>query len=233
MNMKKNAIRVPAFVIMILLISISCKKETRNDNAAADVYVRSILYGGVPVYGLAQSVFGFAAMTKVTATTPTGTVIQLKANDSQNMIFYSVPTTPETYSTTTPQPGTYTYNITFDDGIEKILTNDLGANFLPPPVITSIAKSADGQAVVLSWEQLSGVDYFQLTISRQSTILYTSEQFAPISGNTLTIPKAVITDFLPGKTYKYQLDAINYESLETGQLQSVSSASASIVLNAL
>jgi hypothetical protein len=119
MNMKKNAMRVPTLIIVILCVSLSCKKETRNDNAAADVYVKSILSGGIPVYGLAQSVFGHAAMTKVTATTPGETTIQLKANDSQNMIFYSGPTTPETYSATKPQSGTYIYNITFDDVLRR------------------------------------------------------------------------------------------------------------------
>jgi hypothetical protein len=226
--MKNKTIVAPALVIMILLVSLSCKKEKRNDTAAVDVYAKSVLSDGNPVYGLVHTVLGHAVIAEVTVTTPGGTTQQL-TGDSQKLIFYNLPLTPDSYSATPPQPGTYIYDITFDDGVKQVVTNELGADFLTPPIITSIAKSADGLSVNLTWEELPGVEYFELTIYRQKTVLFTSK-FAPVSGNTINIPKAVITDFLPGWSYKYQLDAFIYESQQTGQLQSASSASVSITL---
>jgi hypothetical protein len=227
--MKNKAIGVPVLAIMILLVSWSCKKETRDDTAAADVYVKSVLSGGVPVFGLVHTVMGRAAMAEVTVTTPGGATQQL-TGDSQRLIFYNLPLTPDTYSATPPQAGTYIYDITFDDGVKQVVTNDLGNDYLTPPVITSITKSTDGLSVNLTWEELLGVEYFTLTIYRQKTALFTSEPFAPVSGNTINVPKAVITDFQPGWSYKYQLDAFIYESQQTGQLQSASSSSVSITL---
>jgi hypothetical protein len=226
----KNNIRIPVLIIMMLLVSFSCKKAKQNDNAAADVYVKSIIFDGEPVYGLAQYVIGYAAMTEVTVTAPGGAIDRLTAFDVSNMIYYSEPTVAMgTYTLTPPTPGTYSYGITFDDGIKKVVTDNLGANYLSPATITSFTKASDSQSVIMNWEPLSGVDDMQLSISKAGTIVYTSQPFVPPSGNTLTIPIGLIPSFTPG-SYTYQLDAIKYESLQTGNLQAISSAVATIDL---
>jgi hypothetical protein len=220
MNMNKKAIRVSALVIMILLVSLSCKKEPRNDDTAiADVYVRSILSGGVPVYGLSQYVWGHAPITKVIVTNPDGTTNKLLANGP--MMFLNEYVLYETYSATLPMPGTYIFNITFDDGVLKVVTNELGPDFLPPATITSIAKSADGRSVNMSWQELPGVDSLRVIIEGIVYPEFDTGEFAPISGNTINIP------LYPGWTYDYTLTATKYESGKTGLLQSVSIASGS------
>jgi hypothetical protein len=226
-DMKTNAVKVPLLIMMLLLVLISCKKDKPNDTAEADVYVKSILSDGEPVFGLVQYVFGYAVMSSVTVQSPSGSSDQLSAYDTGKTVFYSEPAVAlGTYSGTPPEPGTYNYNVTFEDGIEKVFTNELSSIYLLPPTISSIGKSSDSQSVTMSWEPLTGVEYFQLSIYKNGTIEYTSNLFTPPSTNTLVVPLSVIPSYSPG-VYNFQLDAIAYESGSSGKLQAISSASVS------
>jgi hypothetical protein len=228
--MKKKVIRVPVVVMMILLVMFSCKKDSRNDNATADVYVKSILVDGEPFFGLVHYVVGYEAMTSVSVDPPGGTTEPLIAYDSGKTIYYIEPTLAlGTYSTTPPTHGTYNYLVTFDDAVEKTVTDELGDTYLLPASIISIAKTSDNQSVRLTWEAVTGVEYYQLSISKNGTVVYTSQLFIPPTGNSIDIPISYIPSYDPG-TYSYQLDAIDYASLETGKLQAVSSASVTIDL---
>jgi hypothetical protein len=229
-KMEKKAIKVPILVMLMFLVLFSCKKDSRNDNAVADVYVKSILVDGEPFFGLVHYVVGYEAMTSVTVDPPSGTTEPLTAYDSGKTIYYIEPTLAlGTYSTTPPAHGTYSYLVTFDDAVEKTVTDELGATYLLPASIISIAKTSDNQSVRLTWEAVSGVEYYQLSISKDGNVLYTSQLFIPPTGNTIDIPLSYIPSYNPG-TYSYQLDAIDYDSLETGKLQAISSASVSIDL---
>jgi hypothetical protein len=226
-DMKTNAVKVPFLIMMLLLVFISCKKDKPNDNAEADVYVKSILFNGEPVFGLVQYVFGYAAMSSVTVQYPGGASDQLIAYDTEKTVFYSEPVVAlGTYTGTPPEPGTYSYKVTFKDGIEKVFTNDLSSIYLLPPTITSLAKTAGSQSVSMSWEPLAGVEYFQLSIYKDGAIQYTSNPFTPPTENSLVISLSLIPSYTPG-TYNFQLDAIAYEPGNTGKLQAISSASAS------
>jgi hypothetical protein len=228
--MKKKATRVSVLVTMILLILLSCKKDKTNDNAVADVYVKSILSDGEPVFGLAHYVLGYAAMTSVTVSTPVGMTDPLNAYNTGKTIFYIEPSLAlGTYTGTPPSPGTYSYGITFNDGIEKVITDDLGATYILPASITSIVKSSNNQSVIMSWEPLAGAEYFQVSIYKEGTWQWTSSAFPPPTGNTTSIPLSVIPSYSPG-SYTYQLDAVNYASAETGNFQAISSASVTIDL---
>jgi hypothetical protein len=228
--MEKKIIKVPVLAMMILLVMFSCKKASRNDNALADVYVKSILVDGEPYFGLAHYVVGYEPMTSVTVDPPSGTSEPLIAFDNSKTIYYIEPTLAlGTFSTTPPTPGTYDYLVTFDDAVEKTVTDDLGSTYLLPASITSIVKATDNQSVKLTWQAVTGVEYYQLSISKEGTVVYTSQLFTPPTNNTIDIPISYIPSYTPG-TYTYQLDAVDYASVETGKLQAVSSASVSIDL---
>lgn len=81
----------------------------------------------------------------------------------------------------------------------------------------------------MSWEPLTGAEYFQLSIIKNGTTLYTSNPFTPPSNNTIEIPLSFIPSYTPG-VYTYQLDAVIYESISSGKIQAISSASTSIDL---
>lgn len=226
--MKKNEVKVPFLIMILLLALISCQKDKVNDSADADVYVKSVFNDGEPVFGLVQYVFGYSAMSSVLVQSPGGMTDQLSAYNTGKTTYYSEPSIGlGTYSGTPPTPGAYVYDVTFEDGIGKSYTNELGADYLLPPSITSITKSTGSQSVTMIWEPLTGAEYFQLSILKDATTLYTSNPFTPPSGNTIDIPLSFIPSYTPG-VYTYQLDAVIYESDGSGKIQAVSSASVSI-----
>ncbi len=226
--MKKNLIKLFTVIIMLSASLISCQKDKVNDNAEADVYVKSIFNDGEPVFGLVHYVFGYAAMSSVSVQLPGGEEDQLTAYDTGKTIYYAEPSIGlGTYSGTPPTPGSYTYDVTFEDGIEKIVTNELGSDYLLPPTITSITKTTGSQSVTIVWEPLEGAQYFKLFIIKDGTTVYASNPFSPPSQNTIVAPLSLIPSYTPGN-YTYQLDAVIYESDGSGKIQAVSSASTSI-----
>ncbi len=229
--MKKHSINLSVFLIIILLGLLSCKKDKPIDLADADVYVNSVLSDGEPVFGLSHRVVGYAAMTAVTVESPGGTTDQLSAYDAGKTIFYSDPVLQlGTYSSTPPEPGTYSYSVTFQDGTEKVFTNELSALYLLPPTIISINKSTSGQSVIISWEPVTGAQYFQVSIYKDGSFVSYGPGFAPPNGNSFEVSLSYIPSYTPG-TYTFQLGAMLYESDGSGKVQAVSSASQSIDLN--
>ncbi len=228
--MKRNFVKIPSVIMLLVLVLISCKKDKLNDIADADVYVKTIFNDGEPVFGIVHYVFGYSKMSSVIVEFPGGTEDQLTAYDSGKTVYYLEPLIGlGTYSGTPPTHGTYTYKVTFESGIQKSFTNELGTSYLLPPTITSLVKSSGSQSVTMSWEPLTGAEYFQLSITQNGTTLYTSNPFSPPSNNTIEIPLSFIPSYTPG-VYTYQLDAVIYESISSGKIQAISSASTSIDL---
>jgi len=228
--MKRKEIKVPVLILMLFLSILSCKKDSVTHDVAADVYVKSILNDGEPVFGLVQYAAGSSAISAVAVSNPNGIIEQLSAYDANKLTYYFEPTLAlGGYSTTPPIPGTYSFGITFTDGVEKVVTNTLGAVYLLPANITSLVKLTDSQTVRLTWDAVTGVQYYQLSIIKTGSNVYTSQLFTPPTGNTVDIPISLIVSFTGG-TYTYQLDAIKYESAESGLVQSISSASADVDL---
>lgn len=215
--------------IMILGL-LSCKKDVQNDDAMADVYVKTITVTGQTAFGLEHIVRGGAEMNSVTVTLPGGSAQQLIAYDSSKLLYYFAPSLGDgTFTRTPPTTGTYSYKVTFSDGIQKVFTDVLGSQYLPPANITSIAKTSDGQNVQLNFDALPGANYFQISIYLGEDLLYTSDLQTPPAGNNFVIPLSVIPSFTPG-TYTYHLDAVIYQSITTGQLQAISTATADVTL---
>ncbi len=226
----KIKMKIPALISLMLLSLLACKKESRLDDAVADVYVKSILIDGQPAYGLAHYLLGYSAMSSVTLTNPDATTEQLSSYDNSNTLFYSEPSlTGGSYSLTVPSAGTYTYKVRFNDGTEKTYTDQVSGTFLLPPTITSIAKTEDNARVKLTWAPLTGAEYYRLFISKNGVTIYSSELFQPINENSIDPPISLIPSFASG-TYTFELAAFKYQSLSEGKIQSSSSASADINL---
>jgi hypothetical protein len=228
--MNKNAFKVIPLVIMMILGLLSCKKDKQDDTALADVYVKTISVIGETAFGLEHVVRGNAQMNAVTVSIPGGLTAQLIAYDESKLLYYLEPSLGNgTYTRTPPIAGTYSYRVTFSDGVEKVFTDVLGSGYLPPANITSIAKTSDGLNVQISFDALTGVDYFQISIYLADILEYTSPLQTPPAGNNFAIPLSTIPSFTPG-TYTYHLDAIKYQSLDLGTLQAISTATADIAL---
>jgi hypothetical protein len=228
--MKMKLIKFPVIAILILTGFSECKKDKIQDGAVADVFVKSVLLDGEPVFGLSHYVAGYTPISSAIVSTPGGLTDQLSPYDASYMTFYLEPTIGlGTYSTTPPAPGTYSYGVTFKDGVEKVVTNVLGDTYLLPPAISSITKLADNANVRLTWAAVVGVDYYQLSILKDGSFVYTSPVFTPPTVNFIDIPISWIPSFTPAM-YTYELDAIKYEAVGSSSLQSISSATIPIDL---
>jgi hypothetical protein len=227
--MNKNAFNVILLGIMMILGLLSCKKE-QQDDALADVYVKTITITGQTAFGLEHVVRGSTPMNAVTVSLPGGLTAQLTALDDSKLIYFLEPSTGTgTYTRNPPTAGIYSYTVTFSDGTVKVVTDVLGSGYLPPPNITSIAKTSDGLNVQIAFDALTGVDYFQVSIYLGDELEYTSPLQTPPAGNNFVIPLSTIPSFTSG-TYTYHLDAIKYQSLTEGTLQAISSSTVDITL---
>jgi hypothetical protein len=227
----KIKMKVPALMVLVLISLLACKKQSRDDNAVADVYVKCILVDGQPEYALAHYLLGYSSISAVTVTSPDATTTQLSSYDNSFTLFYSEPSLASgSYSLTMPTEGTYSYKVRFDDGIEKTYTDQVSGTFLLPPTITSLAKTDDNARVKLNWAPLPDAEYYRFFISKDGSTIYASNLFTPISSdNTIEVPLTVIPSYASG-TYTFELVAFKYQSLSEGKIQSASSASADINL---
>jgi hypothetical protein len=229
--MKKQGLRISALILLVVVGLMGCKKDSRSDEAVADVYIKSVLNDGQPVFGLAHYVFGYSAIKSVSVNMPDQTMDQLNPYDETGTVFYSEPTPMNgSYSSVIPAKGTYNYGVKFTDGVEKVFKDELEDKYLLPPDITSISKSADNSKVTLKWATLTGAEYYQFTIKKTGLNVYSSQVFAITSSeNYLDIPLSIIPSFSAG-TYTFELNAFKYHSVNKSSLQAVSTASADIDL---
>ena len=226
--MKK--IELSLLVIVILLSFTACKKISNSNTAAADVYVKAILSGGVPVFGVTEYVIGSNTMNSVSVHTPDGLTGNLDAYDTSGTSYYREPLAGTSdYSLIPPTTGEYSFGVTFSNGEEKVVTNVLGSSYLLPATITALTESADGQSVTMSWNALTGADSFQLSISKGGTVVYASQAFTAPLTNSLSIPINLIPTFIAG-VYTYELDAVKYESASSNLFQAVSTATMDVAL---
>lgn len=226
--MKK--IKLPFLVIVILLSFSACKKESSSNTAAADVYVKAILSGGVPVFGITEYVIGNNSMNSVMVHTPDGLIGQLDAYDTSGTAYFRDPVEGTSdYSATPPVAGEYSFGVTFSNGEEKVVSNTLGASYLLPANITALTESADKSSVKMTWDPIVGADYLQLSIKKGDAVVYASQAFTAPATNSIDIPIVFIPAFAAG-IYTYELDAIKYESTTSNLFQAVSTASMDIAL---
>ena len=227
--MKKTIFKVSALILMVVLSLAGCKKDSRVDDGVADVYVKSVLLDGQPVFGLVHYVQGYSAITSVTVSMTDLTLDQLSSLDATNTVFYSEPSPLNgSYSATVPTKGTYSYGVKFTDGVEKVLTDQLEDSYLLPPTITSISKT--GSIVTLRWDPLAGAQYFQFNILRGGVNVFSSQTFSMAANtNYIDVSTSYINSYSPGN-YTFELNAFKLQTADQGKLQATSSASADIDL---
>ena len=228
--MKIKLLKFSVFVIIIFISLSACKKASDLNTAVADVFVRSIISDGEPVYGLAQYVSGSSAISSVTVHTPDGLTDQLNAYDSNNTTFYSEPLIAlGTYYHTHPVPGEYSYGVTFSNGNEQVVKNTLTAGYLLPADIVSCAKTTDGLYLRTTWSPLLSANAYRFVITKAGSVVFTSEYFEyPTTGHK-DLGMSNLYSFTPG-TFTLELEAILVESTDNSLLQAVSSASISVDL---
>jgi hypothetical protein len=220
-------------VVLIMVFSFSCKKGDTGNDAVADVFVRSLMYNNMLAYSTVFSVTALNGMTAVTAEGPGIPAFSLADHFGDGTAFLkdsSMEGGP--YSHTPPPTGIYTFHVTFNDGSQKVYTNNLSSTILLPPVIDSLYKKPFGldQSVRLKWEPVVGAQYYQIRIScGQNEIQPWGLNMTP--GSELAYERLIenFSSYLPG-TLTFEVRAVLYEPGNGNYTQSISQALSTIDL---
>ena len=217
-------------VIFVLSIFSSCKKNNPQNDAIADVFARSLVFGGEVGYSTVHSVVSSSTMSAVTVDTPDGITFSLYDHDGTGTAFFKdtsmAGSNPNPES---PVPGLYTYHVTYTNGEQKDYTNTLSDVFLLPPVIDSLYITSDGLRLRIKWEPVAGADAYQIRVSSGQNEIYSWLQFLDPSGMYTERLIAYMAAYLPG-TITFELRAMKYESSDEMYIQSFGYSSASIDL---
>lgn len=227
--MKMETLKLSLLAILILSGFSSCRKTSAVDTAEVDVFVKSTLINGLTAYGTAHFVTGTDPMISVAVHSPDGVTDSLFSYDSSNLYYHLEPSFLNgTYSATPPAPGTYTYNIKFNDGKEKSFTNVLAPNYLMPPTIVSLVKSTDANSIMLQWNPVAGAQAYEVIVTKGGMQIYASAYLNP-SLYEFDLPVTNIAAYTPG-TFTFELDAVTFESTTSNYLQAISSSTTTIDL---
>lgn len=222
-------------LIALIMIGLSgCEKGKVTNVATADAFVQAIKNAqGATVFTVVHSVFSYNGMTSVKVTGPDGAVKQLTNYENGGISFYNVPVDAD-YSAIPPTAGTYTYLVKFKDGEEITYTNSLSSSDILPTTITSLAKTAKGDSVYISWNAITNTHAYQIKVTQGTTVIYSSSPFVDNSS-----PKKLnlkvgfrlldLTSNVAG-TYTFSIGGLLYETTTYDYLQAISTISQNIVL---
>jgi hypothetical protein len=228
---KMKNLSLPILAILLLLIGFSCKKNNTPNEASVDVFARSEIINGKVGYSTVHSVTSTSnPMTTVTVLTPGGATFNLRDQDGTGSAFLKDTSMAGLYpSLDPPAIGTYTYNVTFKNGEQKVYTNNLTNDFLLPPVIDSLYIKPNGIQLRLKWEPVAGAQAYQIRISSGQNVIMPWLQFNDPSGMYTERLISMFAYYLPG-TLTFELRAVIYESADQMYVQAISYASKSIDL---
>lgn len=221
-------------VALIMMGLSGCEKAKVANDAAADVFVKSIVNAqGAIVYTAIHSVFSYNKMTSVTAQTPAGQTVQLTNFENGGNSFFNEPVDAD-YSSAPPTAGSYSYLVKFNDGEEKTFTNALSSATLLPANITSLAKNASGDSIYISWNAITNTHAYQLKVMKGTIQTYYRPAFNDISVPLLTnlrigLPTSTFANTGSG-TYTFEITGLLFETTAYDYIQAISSATKDITL---
>ena len=172
-------------------------------------------------------------MSSVSVRTPDSTTVDLKNFENGGNSFYNEPLDAD-YLAKIPTVGIYKYNVTFSSGELKTYTNTLSSASLLPPVITSLAKTASGDSVYISWDAIANTHAYQLKVSKGTVLALYQPAFqdnsVPLKTSLrLGIPTRNLTTSGSG-TYTFELTGLLFESTTYDYIQAISSSTQNIEL---
>ncbi len=195
--MEKFSLKIFPVAILLIVGLSSCKKSEVNKEVYIDSYVHSIFdRTGVPVYNVMHTAYSFTKLSAVSVTGSSGTTITLD-NFSNGYSFYNPVGDSTAYKPVPPDPESFTYNITYDNGETATKTDATVAKYLLPA--PQVKAKKDSSNIVLSWLQVANAEAYKVRIFSQdanadtNTLLYESDFFVPKDATvTPSIPFSLV-----------------------------------------
>lgn len=228
--MKMDKIPLAVMIILVLFGFSACQPTTVVNVATADAFIKTIISQGDTLFGVAHSVFSYNRMSAVAVKTPGGDSIPLTGIVDGGISIYKDPSVAlGDFTKVLPSAGIYTYDVTFKDKTLQVLTNSLGADFILPPQIDSLAESADGQSVILKWSTVPGAQLYQIRVTKGNTEVIPAKLYSTTGILEVQFPITSFTHYMPG-TFNVELDALLFESSDLMLLQAMGITNGSITL---
>lgn len=230
LNKKIDKIPLPALIILFLLGLSSCQQTTVTNTATADVFIKTIINQGDTLFGTAHSLVSFNRIASAAVKTPKGDSIPITGTTDGGISVYKDPSLERgDYKKVLPLAGIYTYDVTFKDKTTQVVTNTLGTDYVLPPVINSLVKSADGQSVVLDWSSVQGAQLYQIRITSGNNEVIPATLYSPTGVLEVQFPITSFSRYMPG-TFTVELDALLFESADFRLLQAMGTSNGTITL---
>lgn len=213
--------------LMLIGLASCNKKSTPDYTTTVDVFSQTTVFNNDTVHGIVYSLISLTPVASVEVQTPNGQTIPLDSYDGTGYSYYLQ--TPDSLMTSAiPTPGTYTFSVSFSDGMTTTDTNTLTSDFLYPPHVTAAEYQTNVSGVHLKWDEVANADGYQIKIFNGDTQVY---NIAPFSGSTeLTIPTSYISNYIPG-TLRFEVIALKFESSAYTSIQTISSTSRNVTIN--
>jgi hypothetical protein len=206
----------------------SCDKGTVTNQAIADAFIKSLIYQGDTLYGVAHSVVSYNGIKQASVRTPEGDTLLLPSKTDNGISFYKEPAFQNGDLTVVPpNSGTYSYRVTFRDNTQSTFTNTLGGNYLRPVRIDSLNRL--NQSVVLRWDPVPDAQGYQIRIVKGNSEVIAAKVYFELDPLRLEYPISSFSPYLPG-TFTVEVDALLFESSAHQQLQAISVSTASVDL---
>jgi hypothetical protein len=229
-HIKMERIKLSVLALLILSALSSCRKQAASDSATVNVFVKSILVDGHSYFAASHMVSGTDAMRSVAVHTPDGVTDSLTSTDSSHLFYSLLPTFDVGgYTPDLPASGTYTYDIKFNDGIEKTFTDTLTSSYLLPASNLSAVESADGSSVNVTYNPVASVQKYQLLVTIGGIAVFSSTYISPSLNTNIILPTSYLSQYMPG-TFTFEIDAILFRSSGYNLVQAVSAATTTVSL---
>jgi hypothetical protein len=228
--MRKVFLGLGLFFAFASLLVTGCKNDPNPAVAYPDVYVRSVMSAGVPVYATIQIVSSYAAMDTVIVSSPSGAPV-LKRYDNTKLSFINEPTLAQ-YQPVVPTGGTYTYKVKFSNGEELSVSNSITPPFLSPAQNMAAIQVTENNvtSIKLTWTAVANADEYSVKATQGTTTIYSlSGSLEPGKNGDVKFPISGFSAYVPG-TINFEVVAVDKEAT-AGYVNSISSATTSLYLN--
>lgn len=200
-------------ILLAVILTTSCNKEEQT-TGVGDVLIVVKKSGSDTVYGVSLFAYTFSSFSSVSAVS-SGNPPKSYTLKSMNGAFgYETP--ENSYSTTKPAAGTYTFTATFVNGVQQVFENTLLDAVLPIPTFENCAYNKATQQLEVKWQLLSGATGYTINILDGSKVVFASQPLRDVTKPSFAIrstPGGWAQNYVPedGKTYTVRLYAYMYE----------------------
>jgi hypothetical protein len=163
-----------SFITFFSCINLDVEKEI-----LADAFIASKIINGDTIYAIGGYVSSNTAMKSVTIKSPNGNFSAELKKTNYYGGYYERPLNDEDFSKIKPSKGNYKFEITFDDDTKSDTTDYVTSDILEPIEIKEIKTDDINNSVLVDWVKNKNADYYTISIYRNDSIVYYSNQIDP------------------------------------------------------